>query len=336
MHQNYENIPEKMRQVPFIVTRNKIPQHPQKFYNVSFTKNEHQIPFQNAVKIADDKNLEIGIPLTNTGFACVDIDGCINDEGIIAPEAMEIVEYIKSYTEISVSGRGLHIFVIGKKVQSNTYNDALPWCKRLEIFDSNKQIVLTGRVLPNYEELTERQGELTEVELKYLVKQKNDDKLIREDLSDEKYIEIGLKKDKIFQEYFYGGRKNKDESRDDFALLGKCMYWSNNNVSIALETFFKSPHVKQKDNAHAKKIERQAYIASIINKFRSNRVARDDRKFLTKDFIENRNNVSTKLQKLKPETYDFTDVGNAELFNKIYGESLVYNITLKGWMYYGK
>ena len=45
------------------------------------------------------------------GLVGVDLDHCIGEDGTVAPKAEAIVEALGSYTEYSVSGRGLHVIV---------------------------------------------------------------------------------------------------------------------------------------------------------------------------------------------------------------------------------
>jgi len=46
----------------------------------------------------------------------IDLDKCRNPEtGELEPEAQEIVRRMDSYTEVSPSGTGVHIYVIGTK-----------------------------------------------------------------------------------------------------------------------------------------------------------------------------------------------------------------------------
>jgi hypothetical protein len=48
-------------------------------------------------------------------YMCVDLDHCRNAQtGVTEKWAIEIIEYLDSYTEISFSGTGYHIFVIGE------------------------------------------------------------------------------------------------------------------------------------------------------------------------------------------------------------------------------
>jgi hypothetical protein len=72
------------------------------------------------------------------GFMFVDLDNCIVD-GEIAPLAMEIVEALDSYTEISPSGSGLKIFLEAKKPGER--------CRKgsVEIYDKNRFSTFTGQ-----------------------------------------------------------------------------------------------------------------------------------------------------------------------------------------------
>ena len=79
------------------------------------------------------------------GLCGIDIDHCINPAtGGLLPEALDIVEVMHSYTELSPSGTGLHILWRGKK--------AGPACRRalapgagLEMYDGGRYFTVTGR-----------------------------------------------------------------------------------------------------------------------------------------------------------------------------------------------
>lgn len=89
----------------------------------------------------------IGIVLGNTpsGNLCgIDIDKCINEQGIIAPEALEIIKFIDSYTEYSPSKKGFHILFYAKKKGNKCKNTKLKWCKCLEMYDGNHFFTITG------------------------------------------------------------------------------------------------------------------------------------------------------------------------------------------------
>ena len=87
------------------------------------------------------------------GVVGIDLDHCI-EGGELHPAARRIVERFCSYTEVSVSGSGLHILVRG----------SLPWPgKRLdpvEVYREGRYFTVTGAVYQGYGELKERQSVL--------------------------------------------------------------------------------------------------------------------------------------------------------------------------------
>lgn len=90
----------------------------------------------------------VGFVFTKSaGVVGVDLDDCFGERGI-APDAREIVRRLDSYTEISVSGRGLHVFVRG----------ILPWPGRrkgpIEMYAEGRFFTVTGAALPESSEVT--------------------------------------------------------------------------------------------------------------------------------------------------------------------------------------
>ena len=72
-------------------------------------------------------------------FTGIDLDGCISDDGSVKEWALEIVRRLDSFTELSPSGRGLHIFV----------RAVLPAGGRrkgqIEMYDCGRYFTVTGR-----------------------------------------------------------------------------------------------------------------------------------------------------------------------------------------------
>lgn len=74
-------------------------------------------------------------------YAGVDLDGCRDAEtGDIELWAAEIIETLDSYTEVSPSGRGVHILVKGK-VPTPLKRP------RIEIYSAERYFTVTGHVL---------------------------------------------------------------------------------------------------------------------------------------------------------------------------------------------
>jgi hypothetical protein len=86
-------------------------------------------------------------PAKNAGasLVCVDLDNCIDDDGNLSPEAAAIVADLDSYTEVSRSGRGLHILL---------HAELPPGRRRfpggIEIYNDARYIILTGDVRPGW------------------------------------------------------------------------------------------------------------------------------------------------------------------------------------------
>ena len=90
-------------------------------------------------------------------FCGVDLDGCLNPEtGEIEGWAQEIIEELDSYTEVSPSGRGVHVLVRGELQPGRNRNG------RIEMYDRGRYFTVTGRHLagtPN--SIESRQEQLT-------------------------------------------------------------------------------------------------------------------------------------------------------------------------------
>jgi hypothetical protein len=117
--------------------------------------------------LADVKGLGIGAALAVTpdaGLVVVDLDGCIDENGQVHLGAQKIVAMLDSYTEVSLSGRGLHVVMRGAKPPVQK-----PWTKIaldgfvVEMFDAHF-VTLTGNHLPGTpDDVQDRQQQITEV-----------------------------------------------------------------------------------------------------------------------------------------------------------------------------
>lgn len=93
----------------------------------------------------------VGFVLTVWGPYCgIDLDYCIDESGRIHPNAQKIIDRLNSYTEISPSGRGVHIFIKGRKQKriGKDCQTALEGMKKVEVYDRDRYFTMTGRHLP--------------------------------------------------------------------------------------------------------------------------------------------------------------------------------------------
>lgn len=80
----------------------------------------------------------------NDPICGVDLDGCIGEQGEIHPVAASIIERLASYTEVSPSGTGLHVFVHARLSGSGRSTAKTPWRDKFEVYDRGRYLTVTG------------------------------------------------------------------------------------------------------------------------------------------------------------------------------------------------
>ncbi len=124
--------------------KTKIPLNPKTFAFASAP--DATWSYEECKQAADRRKIGIGFSLKN-GFVGIDYDHVLDEDGILKPEytgLMDEITALGSYTEISPSGTGLHVFVICK--------DIPPECRagkhtqRGEIYSSGRYFTVTGNV----------------------------------------------------------------------------------------------------------------------------------------------------------------------------------------------
>lgn len=109
----------------------------------------------------------IGIGVFN-GFSAIDLDGCVNDDGLLDLDAMLIIAMMDSYTEYSPSGRGIRIlfkapgfqydrsryYIINQEAGREVYVNG----------ETHKYVTVTGnKIDASRNTIEERSDELAEV-----------------------------------------------------------------------------------------------------------------------------------------------------------------------------
>lgn len=326
--------------------------------------------FEKAILCINEKKAEgIGFVLGD-GFVGIDMDTCIDKEsGTISGEALENITILDSYTEISRSEMGTHTIIKAtdvnlpfnkKKMKSNGIDrldvdiktgevkvdkDGNPKYKNpeLEIYDKNRYFILTGNVYKNYFEVNERSSELKKVINKYAYGNSEVvEVLVEEEASMEISIEEALKLDKVFNSYWNGTRHNKDESADDLALMGKLLYWCNGNINLSIKYFKESPHSKQKDEGHKKKLEREDYLLRtakvampITTAAIENNKWKEKREKSIRQSSMQTKKIQEMLMRMQPHIkYSYDDRGNGDLFSDIYKDVARFNTSVNEWYVY--
>ena len=245
------NFPKTLRELPFLFLwrlethdgkQTKVP------YRIDGKKASPTNPndwtdFETACRAFDpEKYNGLGFVLTKeAGIVCIDLDHCIGDDGKICDEALSIVNLLNSWTEVSQSGKGLHIFVRGTKPTDKCRATPREF-KSLEIYDSDRYIALTGNHLPNTPlEIIELHGSLKSLCDLYFPKQESTPApqafKPHLDLSDEEIIALCRKAENAekFVALFDHGdtsRYGGDESRADAALACLLAFYTKDATQI--------------------------------------------------------------------------------------------------------
>ena len=206
-----------------------------------------------------------GIGYEFDGSVCgVDLDHVIDANGALAPQAREIVGRLDSYTEISPSGTGLHIFVFapGVNIARHRKKDCF-----LEIYSEGRYFTVTGNVYGRARAIETRTAELQAIHDKFLLpdaaqKAAQPHAPVRAAPEQGHFLRLGLERDMTFKALWDGERRCGNESANDIALMNKLAYWCNADPNAIVQAFLSSPHCLQKDEAHMKKCRRPDYLPS--------------------------------------------------------------------------
>lgn len=211
----------------------------------------------------------LGVILGNNpkGVLCgLDIDYCIDDNSVIASEALVLIRQLDTYTELSPSKKGIHCLFFASKSGSRCKNSSLKWCKCLEMYDQNRYFTLTGNCINN-KPIEYRQAECDKLYKKFFDFKENQDLKTASmpvtssiENADAEKLRIGLKYNKKLIDYWNGKRSTEDESSNDLGFMSCLMFWTNQNINLSIEAFKNSPYTQMKDAEHNKKLERKDYL----------------------------------------------------------------------------
>ena len=117
--------------------------------NASSTDKTHWCSYDEAVKAHESSHTKtsgIGFVFTaDDVFFGIDLDNCIDENGVIASWASDILRDVKSYTEISPSGKGLKIFCKGKpSLTSGKKTKVNDDGGGIEIYERGRYFTVTG------------------------------------------------------------------------------------------------------------------------------------------------------------------------------------------------
>ncbi|MBQ6504365.1 MAG: AAA family ATPase [Flexilinea sp.] len=166
MKLNHSNIPQELKLIPnWVVWRSKppkkLPYNPETGEPATANNPSTWGTYDSALNaydtgIYDGIGFELGTDEMLSGYTVVDLDHVLINWQL-STENDEIVHSLDSYTEISQSGEGLHIFVRGQKPGNKCRND------HIEIYDRDRFIAMTGNLYGNRPDIMTRTASLADL-----------------------------------------------------------------------------------------------------------------------------------------------------------------------------
>ena len=292
--------------------------------------------------------------LTGLGFALadgitgVDLDGCRDaTTGVIADWAMTIITLLNSYTELSPSGTGVHIFCLGTVIDGK--NKRLPELNKragIEMYSNGKYFTVSGKHLSGTPlEVMARQDDLDALYHDYFVQtptQANTRPLAIPSgfvaLSDDDLINRATtsKDGSRFVALWNGDLSayGNDASAADIAFCNRLAFWTGCDASRMDSLFRQSSLYRDK---WSERRGDSTYGADTINKaIRDcpNVYSPKSGKVIPFVAPKEPSPIATPEEPLSPQVDYLTELGNAKRFIRQYGDQIRYVFSAKKWVHY--
>jgi putative DNA primase/helicase len=127
------------------------------------------LPFEDAYdRYKSTDNTGIAFRFTEGGpFVGFDFDK-VRVDGDFTEEVLDLVQRLDSYTEVSSSGKGLHVIAEGDRLDDRKNEGRLSDCGELEVYDTDRYFALTGDVYDGFTSVESRPTVVREVQGDYL------------------------------------------------------------------------------------------------------------------------------------------------------------------------
>jgi KaiC/GvpD/RAD55 family RecA-like ATPase len=222
----------------------KIPKNPKNGRNCTGDYENWGVSYQQAVEAVKKYGFDgLGFVFKKgNGFCGIDLDDCITEGGIV-PKAKKVVDFCKSYTEVSVSGKGLHIII-----EKNGHEPFVKKDKGIEIYTQDRFFALTGTPLLNAGEEDGHKYSLKLVDPReaYAVWSRRDSlvgELFKEELTVGEMAALvrKMKSNPKFKKLWNGDFQNYgSQSEADLALCSIISYYTDGNKLRIDQIFRKS------------------------------------------------------------------------------------------------
>lgn len=303
--------------------------------------------FEVAIEAIEKYNLDgLGFYFKTPYFG-IDIDGVKDDidrylSGIEKEQenniVAEFIEMMGSYSEISVSGTGIHIIAKGELPEGARRKG------NVEMYDSGRFFVMTGKQIGSYSRIEDDDyGKVNYLHHKYLAKSEVSETYKPEkqiaitpagaSLDEKQIIEIALKSKNgaRFNIFLNGGWEQffNSQSEADMSFCNDLAFWTNRDYAMMDNIFRSSALMREKwdreqnGTTYGDETLRKA-IDECTNTFVPREKGEDFNLYVLEDNVK----------PVERKYYSYDDTGNAQRFYDAFGEVVRYSYVRKGWFFY--
>jgi len=258
-----KHFPERLKQHDqWLVTRDKQPVVPSKGWNDSV----NLLSFTEAQQKTEKLGGDIAFCFTKSGpFVAFDFDD-VKEGSNFTEEALDLVERLDSYTEVSSSGTGLHVIAEGEHLDNRKTRGNLSEAGHLEVYDQSRYFVLTGDIFNGLETAESRPTSVRVVQEEYLSKANSngsagtqkplsEQEYINESIdvtpkqvrrTIETYVEYGDVDEAVLRLWRGSNEDYKSTSEADMALISHLYFWCQGDPRLMDECFRASSRMRRK------------------------------------------------------------------------------------------
>lgn len=346
---NANNVPSELKQLNnWVLHKGKIPYNVKTLARARSNDRSTWTDFATAYAtlINEPRFDGLGFMLADE-IICIDLDNKEDEMPETDFKAMlhEILDVIPSYCEISMSGKGYHIFAKGKLPEGYRKK------KHIEMYDKQRFIAFTGNIYGSFKGVIEAQEGINKVHAKYLGSKEttteNIEIVIREsNLSIDEVLEKGKHNDKFMKLYEgeWEGLGFPSQSEADASFSSLLAYYTGNDIELMDEVFrtsglYRRKFDRKQNNSTYGRLLLESAVAWATEHMQDDLIHGELVSYKVEgyeeviDSVVEQNGERTTVSipsKIKTPSR-FTDTANSQILLDKYGDIIRYNYDNKAW-----
>lgn len=325
----FENIPDELQKLKQWVcySKDKLPKNAVTGKNAQSNNPDTWYDFETAKAGMQKFGFDgLGFMFAN-GYFGVDLDKCIDNIDFVD----EFVDTLKSYNEISMSGKGIHIICKGELPNGQRRKN------NVEMYSSGRYFALTGNLYnDNYKNIRDCSKDIVPLHQKYLGEQTQKfdyqkTAFEKSYLSDDEILDKARqsRNGSLFQLLYNGNWEGlyKSQSEADLSFCNLLAFWTQRDYQQMDSIFRKSGLMRDKWN---RKVGNTTYGGMVINKAINDCVnVYEPNRTRSYDVTSDGFGVVTEIKQ-----YEQNDTGNAMRMFDLFGRNLRYSYENKMWYFW--